>query len=371
MISFWSVFSASLWFVVAFLLLYALRRQENFLMRYGVAVCFIVVILATVRLLLPLDNAHMIILRSYTLLPALNKVLKHELVEDGVLLEQLLWDIWIAGILVGLGGLAFCALRDQRKLKRLPVEPLSPQVCATIEACGLDEDRVRIAPRVATPMVAGFLCPVIYLPTQDYEETDLQWILRHEAGHIAGGDAWLRLGFLLFRCLFWWNPLVHLSQKLVDDILELRCDKVVLTGTDEDGRLAYVEALYHAASRVGEGVSSAVTAGSFVRPGRAGILAVRANMAINESRPNRWKERAALVLSATLFVASYAFIIQPAELPPGMEDGVEVVLVSPETSYLKELPSGDYEIWCDGEFSGYVTKNMRNDEVYRELEVLP
>ncbi len=370
MISFWSVFSASLWFVIAFLLLYALRRQENFLMRYGVAVCSTVVILATVRLLLPLDNTRMIVLRSYTLLPAFNKVMKHEL-SEGFLLRQLLLDIWIAGILVGLGCLAFGALRDRRKLERLPVEPLSPQVRATIEACGLDENRVRIAPGVATPMVARLLRPVIYLPTQDYEEADLQWILKHEAGHIAGGDAWLRLGFLLFRCLFWWNPLVHLSQKLVDDILELRCDKVVLTGADAAGRLAYVEALYHAASRAGEGISSFVTAGSFVQPGRASILAVRANMAIDEPHPNQWKARTALVLSAILFVASYTFILQPASFPAGMADGVEIVPVSPETSYLKELPSGDYEIWCDGEFSGYVTKNMRNDEVYRELEVLP
>ncbi len=370
MISFWSVFSASLWFVIASLLLYALRRRENFLMRYGVAVCSTVVVLATVRLLLPLDNTRMIVLRSYTLLPAFNKVLKHELAE-GLLLKQLLWDIWIAGILVGLGCLAFGALRDQRKLNQLQVEPPSPQVRAAIEACGLDEDRVRIAPGVATPMVAGLLRPVIYLPTQDYEEADIQWILRHEAGHIAGGDAWLRLGFLLFRCLFWWNPLVHLSQKLVDDILELRCDKVVLTGADAADRLAYVEALYHAASRAGEGISSTVTAGSFVRPGRASILAVRANMAIDEPRPNRWKERVALVLSAALFVASYAFIVQPAGFPPGMEDGDELFQITPETAYLVEVSPGEYQLWCNGVCLHTIGADELNEERYQNLEVHP
>ncbi len=370
MISFWSMFSATMWFGIVFLALWMLRRQVGFLMEYGVTVLLVMAILTIVRLSLPLDGDWTIILRSYTLLPAFNKVLRHELAE-GFRLEQLLWDVWIAGILIGLGGLALGVLRDRRKLERLPVEPLSPQVRAVAEACGLDKSRVRIAPGVATPMVAGFLHPVIYLPAQDYDEADLQWILKHEAGHIAGGDAWLRLGFLLFRCLFWWNPLVHLSQKLVDDILELRCDKVVLTGTDAAGHLAYVEALYHAASRAGEGISSVVTAGSFVQPRRASILAVRANMAIDEPRPNRWKARVVLILSAALFVASYVFIVQPAELPPGMDDGVEVFQLTPETAYLKRTSSGGYELWCGGEFAGYITEDVRNDEIYRELEVLP
>ncbi len=370
MISFWSVFSASLWFVIASLLLYALRRHENFLMRYGVAVCSIVVILATVRLLLPLDNTRMIVLRSYSALPVLQRMLLHEPIK-GVSVERLLAALWLAGALLGLVFILCGLVRDRRRLRRLPSIPPSPRVRSAIQTCGLDETAVRVTPAATVPMAIGLLHPTICLPEGEYTEAELCWILRHEAAHISGRDAWLRLGYLLFRCLFWWNPFAHWGQRFLDDILELRCDKTVLDGANDAERLEYVEALRHMAGQLHQSKLSFVGAGTFVQAGKAGILALRAKQALDAPRPYGKTVLVTVILSASLFAASYTFIVQPASFPSGMADGVEITPVFPETSYLKELPSGGYELWCDGEFARYITENMRNDEVYRELEVLP
>lgn len=79
--------------------------------------------------------------------------------------------------------------------------------------------------------------------------------MKHEMTHIAGHDAWLRFAFLMFRCLFWWNPLVHLAQKSLADILELRCDKTVLNNMGTEERAAYVGAMRRAMAQADQGVS--------------------------------------------------------------------------------------------------------------------
>lgn len=341
MISFWSLFSAFLWFGLASLLLHVLRQHTSFLMHHGVAALSVLVVLTIVRLLLPLDSGHMIVLRSYKLLPALDNALKHELWE-GFSIAQLLIGLWISGALLGVAYIVCGVLRDQWRLRQLPVVPMSPQVQAVVQKCDLHTGAVRITSEIFTPMVTGFLHPTIYLPNYEYTESDLFWILKHEASHIAGYDAWLRLGFLLFRCLFWWNPFVHLSQKSVDDILELRCDKAVLSNADTSERVEYVEALYHTANHARQSTLFFAGAGTFVQPKKAGILAVRAKVAMDDPHPHSRKTLAALALTLVLFGVSYIFILQPARFPPPMDDGPEIFQITPETAYLVEVSSDEY-----------------------------
>lgn len=100
-------------------------------------------------------------------------------------------------------------------------------------------------------------------------------------------------------------------------------------------------------------------------------MALRAKQALDAPRPYRGAALAAVALSLSLFALSYTFIIQPASFPADMEGGVKIYPSSPETAYLKALPSGDYELWCGEELVSVITANMRNDEIYRNLEVLP
>lgn len=79
MISIWSLFSSTLWFLLAFLLLFLLRDHTDFLMRHGTTAWSMAVVLTIVRLLLPLDSKRMIVLRSYRLLPKLRRVLNYDL----------------------------------------------------------------------------------------------------------------------------------------------------------------------------------------------------------------------------------------------------------------------------------------------------
>lgn len=370
MISFWSVLSATLWFALAFLLLGALRGHTNFLMRHGTMAWSMAVVMTLMRLLFPLDSKYMFVIRSYKLLPVLRRALDYQPVA-GVTVRGILAGLWIAGSLLWLGFVIYGMVRDRRQLWEIPAVPLTPEVKAAARQCGLSESMICMTPAVSSPMTMGLLHPTVFLPVSVENKDDWLWIMKHEMTHIAGHDAWLRLAFLMFRCLFWWNPLVHLAQKSLADILELRCDKTVLNNMGTEERAAYVGAMRRAMAQADQGVSPFIGASAFVQPSRVNTLVLRARTAIDAAP--QWDKTAvaALVVSIALFLASFAFILQPAELPPETDESDVVSVISSQTTYLKRLPSGEYEFWSDGEFVCIVSADMLKDEVFQNLEVLP
>ncbi len=68
----------------------------------------------------------------------------------------------------------------------------------------------RVAERLPSPMLSGWLRPVIWLPPEvtTWDEKRLGAVLRHELAHLRRGDvAWHWLAQLTV-CLWWWQPLV-------------------------------------------------------------------------------------------------------------------------------------------------------------------
>lgn len=370
MISLWSVCNATLWFSLCAYLLFTLRRNNNFLMRYGVAAWSSAMFLTVVRLLLPLDIRYMVILRSYHILPKIRRALNHPLV-DGFSLKQILRAVWIAGALIGLLLVLYGLLRDVWRQRRLAHFPPSPRLKAAAQACGLPSGVVYISPNVPAPATIGLLRPAIYFPLDDYPDAALPGILKHEFCHVRRHDAWLRLGFSLFRCLFWWNPLVYFAQKSVEDVLELRCDQAALEGASAEEQEAYIKTMKYVGSQVCGHSHPFIGAAFFAQPRDHELLIQRAQLALQDPHPPRWRALTALTLSLILFVVSYLFIWQPAEFPPEKDGGIPIHGFLPQTSYLKQTPSGDYELWSNGEYAGIFPADALDDELFQDLEVVP
>ena len=96
------------------------------------------------------------------------------------------------------------------------------------------------------PAVFGFVRPVIYVPNNFEEWGDAsqrEWILLHEVTHIKRKDHILKLFSMLVLCLYWWNPLVWISLKMLHSDIEMACDEGVLAGISEDRREDYAKVL--------------------------------------------------------------------------------------------------------------------------------
>lgn len=93
------------------------------------------------------------------------------------------------------------------------------------------------------PFTTGIFNSTIFLPEKEYQERDLQYILRHELTHCVGRDTQIKLLFVFVSAVHWFNPFAWFMKALVNQDLELACDEKVLADTSGKERGEYSELL--------------------------------------------------------------------------------------------------------------------------------
>ncbi len=95
------------------------------------------------------------------------------------------------------------------------------------------------------PAVIGLLRPRIVLPAdfdERYDARQRHLILAHERFHLERGDLRLNLLVCALRCVYWFNPLMHLAARHLRFDQELSCDAAVLRH-HPNSRRAYADAI--------------------------------------------------------------------------------------------------------------------------------
>ncbi len=157
---------------------------------------------------------------------------------------DLLALVWLAGILWFTANLLWSSLRFWRAIRcnRYAVE--EPQVLALLDACKAEKQVTRKillyrCPLISSPMLVGIFRPCILLPEVQISQADLRLVLLHELTHYKNKDLLIKLLALLVHTLHWFNPLVWLIQRRIDQLCELSCDASVIRGMQPDERRAY------------------------------------------------------------------------------------------------------------------------------------
>lgn len=96
--------------------------------------------------------------------------------------------------------------------------------------------KILICPEMKTPAAVGFFAPVILLPSEHYDDADLELILHHEAAHLRRGDIVVKWCAVVVKCFYWFHPLVYLVHNRLEDDLETACDAAVMKkiGQEQD-----------------------------------------------------------------------------------------------------------------------------------------
>lgn len=105
---------------------------------------------------------------------------------------------------------------------------------------------VQTCKKVKSPMLVGFLRPVILLPDKEYSEEELAVILSHELAHYRRKDIWYKLLLLAANAAHWFNPLVYAMTCFANRDLELSCDDMVTENRDLAFRKAYSRTILQA-----------------------------------------------------------------------------------------------------------------------------
>jgi len=105
---------------------------------------------------------------------------------------------------------------------------------------------------ISSPLLIGFFRPYIVLPTLDISESDFRYTVLHELTHYKRGDMFYKWLVQLTICLHWFNPLVYLMGREIEDTCELSCDEAVIRNLDYHEIRAYGNTLLNALNIGGE-----------------------------------------------------------------------------------------------------------------------
>ena len=201
---------------------------------------------------------------------------------------------------------------------------------------------------LSTPCGIGLLRRQILLPSQEYTEEELFHILCHELQHFQTHDLLVKWMIRVFQCLFWWNPLVYLLGKDLDQVLEIKCDLSVVKNYSRQETLAYMrtiksqlEQVIHTEKIVP--VASASLVGNFAMSN----VEERFLYLAESLKPNQRKELpkpAFAVLFAALIMASYSFVLQSSyEAPELDENGEKIQYIQADEMKVLHLKDGTYQ----------------------------
>jgi len=234
---------------------------------------------------------------------------------------------WLAGVCL----FAARALRQWHQLDRVVRCWAKPQaqidaMVASIMVRFNFRHRVRalVSDRIDTPMLVGWLKPVILLPAAvvlGFPRQQIELILAHELGHLRRRDHLVNLVQTVIETVLFYHPVVHWISREVRNERELCCDHLVLRTMRGEPReyartLAALEEL-----RVEAPFVVAANGGELLERVRRIVGVASPHMAVEGRSSGRWL----LVAGGVLLAWALAQRIDRAELEvfmpaaPGIE----------------------------------------------------
>jgi len=272
-----------------------------------------------------------------------------------VTLLDMMAYLWGAGVVLFLSVHLLCYWHYKHKLveNALPIEEdwILCQICRLSgELCIKPAIRVVRDSGVGSPMIMGFLKPVLVLPDDNYSEEEMFFILKHELIHYKHHDIYFKLLFVLVNAIHWFNPLVYIMQKEAVVDMELYCDESVIRQTGVAGRKAYAEALF---STMGRQYKKGTALTTRFYGGKKIIKRRFKNVLLKSNKKNGWF---VCVCVVCLILISGAMVgcsavknlpsevqaeTNPTDMMPSENGDTQTVLPVDNTDTLYDLPKTD------------------------------
>ena len=158
--------------------------------------------------------------------------------------------VWGSGVLAFLGWRLYSYHRLIRVLTEgeMPVADWELELYSDLagEMCACPA--LRRSEVIRSPMLAGVLRPVVWLPAGSLDAAELSYALRHELTHWRRHDLYCKWAAALTACLHWFNPAVWYMLRAMDRDCELSCDEAVVRELSLRDRRIYGELLLRCAA---------------------------------------------------------------------------------------------------------------------------
>ena len=284
-------------------------------------------------------------------------------------------EVYLATILMAVWALVAAALtvqsvygyfRFKRRIMRSAEFISDPSTLVAEPIASLLQKHANIciirSPVVETPIVFGYIKPVIALPT--YALTPKEWslVIGHELKHYFHGDLWLILLLKVQQIVYWWNPLSYSLSRLATEVLEIRNDKIMVSTMKEEERIEYYECLLSVAKhRKKKHLRNAALA--FGNSTKA--TSIRRYQLIDRDT-GTYSKKAAVTMGITMvtlmltLLLSFFVVLEPAKI--FNPEALETISLTSENAFLIRISENEYELYVDGEYAVELGKAWEDDD---------
>ena len=271
--------------------------------------------------------------------------------------------VWAAGIAVLSGWLIIRLTglrREHLKAQHRPNLPERFEELVTAAARKLklkNTPRVILTNKLSCPAVFGVFRPVLLMPADKLKSLtrqDAEHILLHELAHIKRGDLLIHAVYMTLQIAYWFNPLLWLIRRHLQNIRELCCDATV-AGILREKTAGYRETLLETARQL---------LAEPVDPG-LGLLGLfeNSNRLVDRLRwleKKTWKHQPLRIMTIFVLVCLMAACVLPmAKLDPGPAGFViKGTVTDAETGQpIVGAKVGDNKEYNDGKFCTFTDSN--------------
>lgn len=158
--------------------------------------------------------------------------------------------LWAAGALVFAVHMAWLMIRLRRRLIKNSL-PVPGRVAEIIERCksqmGIKARLpVTVQSGMASPALSSSIRPRLLIPESmalHGRAEQIEFGIRHELTHYRRKDHLLNLLLMLLRCVYWFNPVVHLAYRQIQLDIETACDVRATADMQTNQRISYVQTM--------------------------------------------------------------------------------------------------------------------------------
>lgn len=323
--------------------------NDNVLMRIGYRLLTVFCIVILIRLVLPLELPFTQTLLLPEGVSCIIAAFRHSYpIFYGVKLSP--WAVFCVIWLVGAVVLGIRFMQDHKVIKYYTreygedVTHEEPYASILEELCSEEQLRnIRILRTrgVDRPMIAGLLRPVILLPeNDDASDDDTLYAIKHEIYHYIHHDLWIKSAVKCLTIAYWWNPFIHLLNRQVDTLLEMRIDGAITKRGPEEA-LGYVISLLHFLTGAGQRQQEAEASLDF---GRKSSLHRRIHMIqCQDEKKSYVAGIGMLLLIVSMYIGSYLVIFEAHSYGP--EITARCIVPSRENIYVIENEDGTYDVY--------------------------
>lgn len=359
-ITFFSFFISILWSSIFIIGIYLCRKTRFFMYQFGATGFVLLYLFCIMRMVLPVD---FIFTRGFSLAGVYSDVYEciaiHKIGESEISVVTVLFCIWIVVSVVLMYRFVRRYFITMRKVSSYAIR--EDEQCKRVFGCVINDSKkrldihVRNSEEVDIPIGIGVFNKSIVLPDETYSDKELYCILMHEYTHFLNRDLLAKMIIHIFRCIFWWNPLVYLLGRDVSRTLEIKCDLCVTEQMDNRGKadyLATIVSILKKADTAGKKTILCDTAGLVSKDCEPEIMERFKIVSGNHIRRGKNKILTTMWLFVFLaiFIFSYSFVIQPCYEAPieEIETSPDTVEMRPDNTYVIKNNNGTYTVVMPG-----------------------